>query len=163
MADDTISVRKTLCINAPVSTVFEFWTDFRNFPNFIWLVERVHILDDKRSRWVIKAPLGKQVEFDSQITELIEGRSIVWRSRHYAFDSQGKITFIENDGYTRVQVVFSYCIKLHWVHKLAKMMNRLGFPSATFDEGLLRIKNQVETTYAGTMSAEYENDSTPRS
>jgi uncharacterized membrane protein len=153
MADDTISFTKSLYVHAPVNQVFEFWSDFRNFPNFIWLVEEVHILDEMRSRWVIRAPLGRKVEFDSQITELIEGQSIVWRSQHYAVDSQGEIKFAGNDGYTRVQLVFSYSIKLHWVHKLANMMNRLGFPSATFDEGLKRIKGQIEITYGTSAGA----------
>lgn len=157
MAIDTISFRKTLCINAPVSAVFGFWSDFRNFPNFIWLVERVNILDEKRSRWVIKAPLGKKVEFDSQIIELTEGQSIVWRSRHHAVDSQGEIRFIESEGHTRVQLVFSYCIKLRYVHKLAKVMNKLGFPSATFDEGLRRIKYEVETAYAESAGVQHES------
>ncbi len=158
MAIDTISFTKTLYIRAPVSAVFGFWSDFRNFPDFIWLIEKVYILDERRSRWVVKAPLGKKVEFDSQITELVEGESIVWRSHHYAVDSQGEIEFADDDGRTQVQLIFSYSIKLHWVHKLAKVMNRLGFPSATFDEGLKKIKNQIERNYAGSAGIETRDD-----
>lgn len=163
MSIDTISFTKTLYIKAPVNAVFGFWSDFRNFPGFIWIVESVSILDESRSRWVVKAPMGRKVEFDSQITKLVEDASIVWRSGHYAVDSQGEITFSDNDGRTRVQLVFSYSIKLRWVHKLAKVMNRLGFPSVTFDEGLKRIKNQIERTYAGSADAESGNGSVRQS
>ena len=91
--------------------------------------------------------MGKTVEFESQITKLVDNKCIVWHSRHYAVDSQGEITFNDREGETRVQLVFSYTIKLRWVHKLAKVMNRLGFPSVTFDEGLRRIKNKIEFIY----------------
>jgi uncharacterized membrane protein len=158
MSIDTISFSKTLYIKAPVNAVFGFWSDFRNFPDFIWLIERVSILDETRSRWVVKAPMGKKVEFDSQITKLVEDESIVWRSSHYAVDSQGEITFSDNDDETRVQLVFSYSIKLRWVHKLAKAMNRLGFPSVTFDEGLKRIKNKIEIIHTESSGTDAGDD-----
>ncbi|MCP4409512.1 MAG: hypothetical protein GY807_17530 [Gammaproteobacteria bacterium] len=144
MFADTISFKKTLYIDAPAAIVFDFWSDFRNFPKFVWLIERVDIIDDTKSRWIIKAPLGKKVEFKSEIKELVPSESIIWESRHYAVDSGGNIKFTESGRGTRVQLLFSYSIKAHWVHRLAKVMNRLGFPSASFDDGLRKIKRQIE-------------------
>jgi len=142
---DSISFKKLLIVDAPASEVFEFWSEFRNFPKFIWLIESVEILDKRRSRWIVKAPLGKKVTFDSEITEFIKNNSIVWESHHYAVDSWGDIKFTEYHNGTRVDIMFGYAIKHSWVHRLAKIMNRLGFPSMTFDEGLSKIKDEIES------------------
>jgi uncharacterized membrane protein len=144
MNPDIISFDKTLNINAPVNEVFLFWSDFQNFPKFIWPVESVEILDRERSRWIVKAPLDKKVKFDAFITEYIQNRSLSWESYHYAADSSGILRFSELHNSTRVDLNFSYAIKLVWVRKFAKLMNRLGFPSLAFDEGLKKIKHEIE-------------------
>lgn len=162
MSVDTINIKKTIFINAPVGAVFRFWSDFRNFPSFIWLIERVEILDQTRSRWVIKAPLGKKVDFNSQITELIEDKSLIWESRHFAVDSRGDIKFTEHGHGTHVQLVFSYSIKLGWVHRIAKMMHRLGFPSVSFDEGLRKIKKEIERNQMLALKGDERSGSTPK-
>ena len=144
MNPDIISFGKILNINAPVNEVFLFWSDFQNFPKFIWPVESVEILDRKRSRWIVKAPLDKKVKFDALITESIQNRSLIWESYHYAADSWGLLRFSELQNGTRVDLKFSYAIKLAWVHKFAKLMNHLGFPSRAFDEGLKKIKHEIE-------------------
>ena len=61
MGPDIISFDKTLTINVPVNEVFLFWSDFQNFPKFIWPVESVEILDQERSRWIVKTPLGPRM------------------------------------------------------------------------------------------------------
>ena len=144
MASNIISIKKTLIINAPVSTVFEFWSNFRNFTKFIWLVESVEILDNKRSRWIIKAPLNKKVEFDSEIKESLQNSSIVWESNHFAANSRGDIKFFRHGKGTRVNLIFSYSIKHPRVHELARLVSRFGFPSITFDEGLRKAWNWVQ-------------------
>jgi uncharacterized membrane protein len=141
---DIISFDKTLNINAPVNEVFRFWSDFQNFPKFIWPVESVEILDRERSRWIVKAPLDKKVKFDAFITEYIQNRSLSWESYHYAADSRGLLRFSELHNGTRVDLKFSYAIKLAWVNKFAKLMHRLGFPSLVFDDGLKKIKHEIE-------------------
>ena len=92
--------------------------------------------------------MDRKVKFDSVMSTKVENKSIVWESHHHAVDSRGKLLFSENQGTTTVELVFSYSIKVSWVHKLAKLMNRFGFPSLTFDEGLQRIKQEIETTCA---------------
>jgi uncharacterized membrane protein len=43
-------------------------------------IERVDVGDDQRSHWVIKAPAGRTVEWDSQITEDEPDQVIAWES-----------------------------------------------------------------------------------
>ncbi len=82
MMSDIISLRKTVVIRAPLSVIFEFWSNFRNFTDFIWLIESVEVLDSTRSRWIVRAPLNKKVQFDSEIKEDTRNSLIVWESHH---------------------------------------------------------------------------------
>jgi uncharacterized membrane protein len=147
MMSDIISLRKTVVIRAPLSVVFEFWSNFRNFTDFIWLIESVEVLDSTKSRWIVRAPLNKKVQFDSEIKENIHNYSIVWESHHFAVYSRGDIKFFERGMNTRVDLVFSYAIKEPRIHKLAKIVSRLGFPSLSFDEGLVKIKSEIENRF----------------
>jgi uncharacterized membrane protein len=73
-------VGRTVTINRPRAELYAFWRDFRNLARFLENIERVEIDDDRRSHWVIAAPAGQTVEWDSQITEDEPDRLIAWES-----------------------------------------------------------------------------------
>jgi uncharacterized membrane protein len=63
-------VEKTIEVQAPITTVYNQWTQFEEFPRFMEGVESVQQLDDKRLRW--RAEIGgKTVEWDAEIFEQI--------------------------------------------------------------------------------------------
>ena len=66
-------------INRPRAELYAFWRDFANLATFMDNVERIDVLDDKRSHWVVKSPTGT-VEWDARITEEREGELIAWTS-----------------------------------------------------------------------------------
>jgi uncharacterized membrane protein len=74
---------KSIRVNAPADTVYQFWRNFENFPRFMEHVEEVRPLggDDRMSHWKIKGPLGKSVEFDAELTRDKPGKEIGWNSR----------------------------------------------------------------------------------
>src|SRR6185503_8695045 len=43
-------------------------------------VDRVDVLDERRSHWSVRAPGGKHVEWDAEITEDRPGEVLAWRS-----------------------------------------------------------------------------------
>jgi hypothetical protein len=65
-------VGRTVTINRPRAELYAFWRDFRNLALFMENVESVTPGDDRRSHWVVKAPAGKTVEWDSILTEEVE-------------------------------------------------------------------------------------------
>ena len=65
---DTL-VARTVTINRPRAELYAYWRDFANLPSFMDNVERVDILDSRRSHWVVKAPGGRTVEWDAVITQ----------------------------------------------------------------------------------------------
>ena len=60
------NVEETVTINRPARELYDFWRDFTNFPQFMDNIRSVQKLDEKRSHWVIEAPAGTSVEFDSR-------------------------------------------------------------------------------------------------
>ena len=73
-------VGRTVAINRPRAELYAFWRDFRNLAQFLENIESVEIGDDRRSHWVIKAPAGQTVEWDSRITDDEPDRLIAWES-----------------------------------------------------------------------------------
>jgi uncharacterized membrane protein len=78
--DEAAIVGRTVTINKPRAELYAFWRDFRNLARFLENIESVEVGDERRSHWVIKAPAGRTVEWDSQITEDEPDRLIAWES-----------------------------------------------------------------------------------
>lgn len=73
-------VTKAITVNRPPEEVYRFWRQFDNLPRFMSHLESVQVLDERRSHWKAKAPAGKTVEWDAQITEDIPNELIAWES-----------------------------------------------------------------------------------
>ena len=87
-------VGRTITVNRPREEVYAFWRDFRNLARFMENVESVRMDDGRRSHWVVKAPAGKTVEWDSVLTEEEEGRVLAWESVEGAdIRNTGRIEF----------------------------------------------------------------------
>lgn len=87
-------VGRTITVNRPRDELYAFWRDFRNLARFMENVESVRVDDDRRSHWVVKAPAGKTVEWDSVLTEEEEGLVLAWASVEGAdIRNTGRIEF----------------------------------------------------------------------
>jgi uncharacterized membrane protein len=78
--DEAAIIGRTVTINKPRPELYAFWRDFRNLARFLENIERVDVGDDRRSHWVVRAPAGKTVEWDSEITEDEPDQLIAWQS-----------------------------------------------------------------------------------
>jgi uncharacterized membrane protein len=86
----------TVTIGRPAQELYDVWRDFTRFPTFMENVERVEKLDDKSSRWTIKAPAGTTVELVTRISEDKQGKAIAWESEPDSqIDTEGRVEFIE--------------------------------------------------------------------
>src|ERR1051325_4426975 len=73
------TIEKDIEVEAPVSTVYNQWTQFEDFPKFMEGVEEVKQLDDRRLHW--KAEIGgKEKEWDAEIFQQIPDHRVAWRS-----------------------------------------------------------------------------------
>lgn len=85
---------RALTILRPRHEVYAFWRNLENLPQFMEHLESVTVMSDGRSHWVTRAPIGKPVSWDAEITEDIEDRVIAWRSLpESAIKTSGQVQF----------------------------------------------------------------------
>ncbi|WP_216324814.1 SRPBCC family protein [Deinococcus aestuarii] len=105
-----IFVEHSVVIDRPAQQVYDYWRKLDNLPSIMSHLETVTVLDERRSRWVAKAPLGTHVEWEAEIVNDKPGERIGWHSLPGAtVDNAGSVQF-ENlpNGGTRVHVALSY-------------------------------------------------------
>ena|SRR5438445_5493848 len=73
------TIEKTIEVDAPLTKVYNQWTQFEEFPKFMEGVEQVKQLDDKHLHWVAEIG-GKKKEWDAEIIEQVPDQRIAWRS-----------------------------------------------------------------------------------
>jgi uncharacterized membrane protein len=107
---ETATVEETVTVNRPAGELYSFWRDFTNLPQFMDNIKSVQTLSDKRSHWVIKAPAGTSIEFDSYVVEDVPNRLIAWQSEEGAsVPNRGRVEFTETSaGATLVRATVSY-------------------------------------------------------
>jgi len=143
---DTL-LSRTVTVNRPVGELFSYFRDFANLATFMENVERIDADDARRSHWVVKAPAGKTVEWESVVTEDEPGRLIAWQSVEGAdVASSGRIEFLDaapGRG-TMVRATFSYDPPAGWLGEwIAKLFQRE--PNVQARRDLRRLKQFLET------------------
>ncbi|HET7456073.1 MAG TPA: SRPBCC family protein [Gemmatimonadaceae bacterium] len=83
-ADDAeqglMRAKKSITVARPPEEVYAFWRNFENFPQFMRHLESVTDIGGNRSHWVAKAPAGKEVQWEAEITADVPNERISWRS-----------------------------------------------------------------------------------
>jgi uncharacterized membrane protein len=88
-------------VRAPLSTVYNQWTQFESFPEFMGGVDSITQLDDTHTHWVVTIG-GQKREFDAEITEQHPDERVAWKSTDGKTHA-GVITFHRiDDDTTRV-------------------------------------------------------------
>jgi uncharacterized membrane protein len=99
-------VEESIEVNVPLSTVYNQWTQFEDFPNFMEGVVSVTQVDDTHLHWVVDIG-GERREWDAEITHQDPDSRIAWRSVD-GKDNAGTVTFESLGDRTRVNVEMSY-------------------------------------------------------
>lgn len=106
-----INIMTKLTVNSPRQEVYDFWRKLSNLPLFMEHLERVEVLDDKRSHWVAKIPGGiGKIEWDAEIVKEIDGELLGWNSLpHASINNAGKVEFRDADEHgTEITVLITY-------------------------------------------------------
>jgi uncharacterized membrane protein len=72
-------VREDIEVEVPVTTAYNQWTQFEEFPTFMENVESVRQIDDAHLRWVAEIG-GKQHEWTAEIVRQEPDQVVAWRS-----------------------------------------------------------------------------------
>jgi len=109
-----IRVQGAITVNRPKEELYRVWRDFANLPLFMNHLKSVEVdvsSGGRTSHWAAKAPLGMDIEWDSELTEDRENAYLAWRSLPGAvIESEGSISFADAPGGrgTTVQVSMQY-------------------------------------------------------
>jgi uncharacterized membrane protein len=138
-------IEESIDVNVPVSTAYNQWTQFEEFPKFMEGVESVKQIDDTHLHWVAEIG-GKRHEWDAEIREQKPDQRIAWKAvdGHY---SSGTVVFEPIDeARTRVNVVME-----HETEGVVEALgSALGADSRRVKGDLERFKELVESRGAET-------------
>ena len=160
-SDDATAVR-AVTIGKPRQEVFAFFRDFENLSRFMENIERIDVLDDKRSHWVVKAPAGHGVEWDSTLTEEESGRLLAWTTGPDAeVKNHGRVEFRDAPGGrgTEIHATIVYEPPGGALGKLIATLFQKE-PGQQAKRDLRRLKMLMETGEVST--SEYEIGAAPR-
>ncbi|HWC68748.1 MAG TPA: SRPBCC family protein [Acidimicrobiales bacterium] len=101
------TIEQSIDVRVPVSTAYNQWTQFEQFPHFMEGVESVQQLNDRRLHWVAEIA-GQRREWDAEITEQHPDERVAWRSTD-GTDNAGVVTFHRlDDETTRIMLQLEF-------------------------------------------------------
>jgi len=101
------TITESIEVDVPVSTAYNQWTQFEDFPLFMEGVEHVEQLDDTRLHWIAKVG-GKTNEWDAKILEQHPDKQVSWISED-GKKTRGTVTFEPvGESRTRISLSMSY-------------------------------------------------------
>jgi uncharacterized membrane protein len=149
-----VFVRERITIDAPVGTLFEFWSDPSNLPRLLPYLRSVESIDDRRSHWVLEGPAGSYLEWDAEVINEVPFETIGWRSLPGAdVASAGSVRFRRaRRGGTDVTVTMQYAPPAGRVGAVAAWLTGHG-ASSQIREALRQLKRRLETTETPTVGS----------
>ena len=139
------TTQKSIDIDLPVSTVYNQWTQFEDFPHFMSGVESVTQLDDKRLHWVAEVA-GTREEWDAEIVDQEPDRRIAWRAIT-GTTNDGVVTF-EPLGPDSTRVTLDLDVEPEGLKE--KIGEKLGFVSKQVEGDLKRFREFIQSRGAET-------------
>jgi uncharacterized membrane protein len=96
-----IQVERSVTVNLPRDELFRIWRNSENLPRFMKHLKSVtgDKADNGRSHWVATGPLGREVEWDSEVIEERENEYLAWSSLPGStVESRGSVHFADAPG-----------------------------------------------------------------
>ncbi len=134
------TIEQSIEVAVPVRTVYDQWTQFEDFPQFMEGIERIDQRDDTHLHWVASFG-GKTHEWDAEITEQEPDQRVAWRSTDGKTNA-GVVTFHRvEDSRTRVMV------QMDWEPEgiVERVGGALNFDERSVEGDLKRFKELIES------------------
>jgi uncharacterized membrane protein len=139
--------RETITINRPREQLYSFWRDVSNLSRVMSHVERIDLLDNKRSHWLVALPLGKTIEWNSRITEDRPNERIAWEADENAdLRNAGWVEFRDAPGGRGTEVIVQMSYEPpagEFGHAIAKLWP--NSPGALLKDDLRGLKQKIES------------------
>ena len=134
------TIEESIEIEAPLSTVYNQWTQFEEFPSFMEGVEEVRQIDDTLLHWVAEFG-GERHEWDAEITEQKPDERVAWQNVG-GKQNAGVVTF-HRIGDERTKVM----AQMDWAPEgiKEKLGDALGAADRRVRADLARFKQLIES------------------
>jgi uncharacterized membrane protein len=134
------NLEASIDVNVPVSTAYNQWTQFEEFPRFMGGVKSVRQLDDKTLDWTAEIA-GREKNWQAEITEQTPDQRIAWTSTSGARNA-GVVTFHRiDDNTTRVMLQLDFEPE----GALESAGDAMGIPERQVEGDLERFKEFIES------------------
>jgi uncharacterized membrane protein len=133
------TIEQSIEVDVPVTTAYNQWTQFEEFPSFMDGVDEVRQLDDTHLHWVVSNG-GKHYEFDTEISEQRPDERVAWHTTD-GKSHAGVVTFHRlDDEHCKIMV------QLDWEPEgmLETLGKALGSDDRRVKGDLERFKEQIE-------------------
>jgi uncharacterized membrane protein len=104
-------ITRSIHINREPRELYDFWRKLENLPSVMGHLLSVEELDDQRSRWTARSPVGPPVAWEAEIITDRPGELIAWSSLPDSqVDTAGSVHFLpaEAGGGTELYVTLKY-------------------------------------------------------
>ena len=149
-----IKVTESIVVSRPRDEVYRYWRNLENLPLFMEHVESVRELDRRRSTWVVRGPLGHDVEWTAHIISDRENEMISWESLPGAdVQNAGSVWFEPAAGgsSTEVKVSLQYQPPAGVIGAtVAKLLGEA--PEQQLQNDLAKFKELIESGEAATVA-----------
>jgi len=139
------TIEESIEVERPVSTVYNQWTQFEDFPSFMEGVESVTQLDDTHLHWVARIA-GVRREWDAEVTEQHPDERVAWKATS-GTSNAGVVTFHKLDS-THTKVMLQLDVDPEGVAE--KAGDALGIIRRRATGDLERFKDMIESRDAAT-------------
>jgi uncharacterized membrane protein len=134
------TIKETIEVNVPVSTAYNQWTQFADFPKFMEGVKSVEQLDDTHLRWVAEVG-GQSRDWQAEIVEQVPDERIAWRATDG--DGPNGLATFESLGADTTLVTVEMSYEPEGMKE--QLGAKVGLDSRQVKEDLNRFKELVET------------------
>jgi uncharacterized membrane protein len=133
-------IEQSIEVDVPVSTAYNQWTQFEEFPKFMDGVEEVRQLDDTHLHWVAEIK-GQREEWEAEITEQHPDERIAWKATG-GKNNAGVVTFHRLED-QRCKIV----LQLDWESQgfIEKLGSAIGEDDRQVKGDLERFKKLIES------------------
>jgi uncharacterized membrane protein len=134
------TIEQAIEVHVPLTTAYNQWTQFQEFPQFMEGVEEVRQIDDTHLHWVAEFG-GQRHEWDAVVTEQKPDERVAWRNTD-GKDNAGVVTFHRiDDDETRVMVQMDFVPE----GVIEKLGAAIGSPDRRVKGDLERFKAMIES------------------
>jgi uncharacterized membrane protein len=136
-------ITKSIIVKSNVERVYEAWVNFENFPTFMKNIKSVKKTGDRNSHWVMEGPLGKDLEWNAEVTLLEPNTRIGWSSTDGDIKTSGQVTFTQlGKGETQITIMLLYVPPAGIAGDIGAKL--FGNPEARLEEDLRNFKAFIE-------------------